>query len=72
MATATQTIELVGGPRDGEIWVYEYTGNPAFGVDCMSESGISTQYNMCSDGRFRPEHYASVWEKQQKKAKKKK
>lgn len=69
MATAIQTVELVGGPRDGEIWQYEYKNNPTFSVECMEESGNVYVYHMCSDGRFRPEVFASQWEKQQKKQK---
>lgn len=72
MATATQTVELVGGPRDGEVWLYDYTGNPTFSVQCESISGVPYLYHMCSDGKFRLERHVTEFERQRKKGKKKK
>lgn len=69
----TQTVELVGGPRDGEVWTYQYTGNPAFDVVCDEANGSQWHYRMCSDGKFRLSAHADEFEKQEKqKAKRKK
>lgn len=68
-AIATQTIELIGGCRDGEVYAYEYTGNPTFWVEILENSGVVYLYRMCSDGKFRLEKHADEFDAQAKREK---
>jgi len=71
-AVAMQTIELIGGPRDGDTYTYEYTGNPVFWIDVLGDSGASYLYRMCGDGKFRLEKHADEFDRQVKREKRKK
>ena len=71
-AVATQTIKIIGGPRDGEMYTYEYVGTPLFWVEIEEDYGVNYLYRMCSDGKFRLEKHADEFDRQVKREKRKK